>query len=155
MYAYDLRLAWHSIKRNPGLSALMVLAIALGLAVCTVTFTVYHAMATNPIEHKSERLNAVTIDTWDPQEAYDEDKPEHPPTLMTYRDATHLYESKAAPRSLIMYKSGALALPEREGVRPFTAVVRVTITTSGRSVAHGARTGSSSHRAAAYARAVA
>ena len=38
----------------PGLSALMVLAIALGIAVCTVTFTIYHAMATNPIPDKSE-----------------------------------------------------------------------------------------------------
>ncbi len=126
MYAYDLRLAWQSIRRNPGLAALMVLAIALGIAVCTVTFTVYHAMATNPIAHKGDRLYAVTIDTWDPQQAYEEDKPEHPPTLMTYRDATHLYESKAAPRSLIMYKSGFLALPERQGVKPFETMARVT-----------------------------
>ena len=126
MYAYDLRLAWHSIRRNPGLAALMVLAIALGVAVVTVTFTVYHAMATNPIEHKSERLNAVTLDTWDPQEPYEEDKPEHPPTLMTYKDATHLYGSKAAPRALIMYKSGVLVLPERPGVKPFDALTRVT-----------------------------
>jgi putative ABC transport system permease protein len=126
MYAYDLRLAWQSIRRNPGLAALMVLAIALGIAVVTVTFTVYHAMATNPIAHKGDRLYAVTIDTWDPQQAYEEDKPEHPPTLMTYRDATHLYGSKAAPRALIMYKSGLLALPEREGVKPFETIARVT-----------------------------
>ena len=126
MYAYDLRLAWQSIRRNPGLAALMVLAIALGIAVVTVTFTVYHAMATNPIAHKGDRLYAVTIDTWDPQQAYEEDKPEHPPTLMTYRDATHLYGSKAAPRALVMYKSGLLALPEREGVKPFETIARVT-----------------------------
>ena len=101
MYAYDFRLAWHSIRRNPGLSALMVLAIALGIAVCTVTFTVYHAMATNPIPQRSGTLHAVTLDTWDPKEPYEDDHPESPPLLMTYRDATHLYESKAAPRSLI------------------------------------------------------
>ena len=53
MFAYDLRLALDSLKRHPGLSALMVLAIALGIAVCTVTFTIYHAMATNPIPDKS------------------------------------------------------------------------------------------------------
>jgi putative ABC transport system permease protein len=46
MFSYDLRLALDSLRRNPGLSALMVLAIALGIAVCTVTFTIYHAMAT-------------------------------------------------------------------------------------------------------------
>ena len=126
MYAYDLRLAWHSIRRNPGLSALMVLAIALGIAVCTVTFTVYHAMATNPIPHKSDQLYAVTLDTWDADEPYDDEKPEHPPTLMTYRDATYLYGSKAAPSSLIMYKSGGLVIPEREAIKPFNAQLRVT-----------------------------
>ena len=126
MYAYDLRLAWHSIKRNPGLSALMVLAISLGIAVCTVTFTIYHAMATNPIPQKSAQLHAVTLDTWDPDEPYDEEAPEHPPQLMTYRDATYLYGSKAAPGALVMYKSGGLVLPERQGVKPFTAELRVT-----------------------------
>ena len=37
-----------------------------------MTFTIYHAMATNPIEWKSDQLYAVTIDTWDPDEPYDE-----------------------------------------------------------------------------------
>ena len=54
--AYDLRLAWHSIRRNPGLSALMVVAIALGIAVCAITFTMYHAIARNPMESKSSQL---------------------------------------------------------------------------------------------------
>ena len=33
MFAYDLRLALLSMKRHPGLAALMVLAVALGIAV--------------------------------------------------------------------------------------------------------------------------
>ena len=65
----------------------MVLAIAFGIAVCTMTFTIYHAMATNPIPWKSDQLYAVTIDTWDPDEPYNEKSPEMPPQLMTYRDA--------------------------------------------------------------------
>ena len=55
MFSYDLRLALDSMKRHPGLAALMVLAIALGIAVCTVTFTMYHAMATNPIPERVYR----------------------------------------------------------------------------------------------------
>ncbi len=108
MFAYDLRLALDSMKRHPGLSALMVLAIALGIAVCTVTFTIYHAMATNPIPQKSSQLYAVTIDTWGAERPYDDDKPENPPQLLTYRDAMFLHGAKAAARSVIMYKSGAL-----------------------------------------------
>jgi putative ABC transport system permease protein len=126
MYAYDLRLAWHSIRRNPALSALMVLAIGLGIAVCTITFTVYHAMATNPIPEKSDQLYAVTMDTWGTTDPYDDRKPELPPQLMTYKDSTYLYESKAAPRSALMFKSGGLMLPERAGVKPFNAQLRVT-----------------------------
>ncbi len=76
MFAYDLRLALDSMKRHPGLSALMVLAIALGIAVCTVTFTIYHAMATNPIPDKSGQLYAVTLDTWSAERPYDDEKPD-------------------------------------------------------------------------------
>ena len=126
MFAYDLRLALDSMKRHPGLAALMVLAIALGLAVCPVTFTIYHAMATNPIPEKSAQLHAVTLDTWSPERPYEDEKPENPPQLLTYRDAMFLYGAKAAPRSVVMYKSGSLLLPERAGIKPFQAMLRVT-----------------------------
>ena len=126
MFSYDLRLALASLRRNPGLTALMVLAIALGIAVCTVTFTVYHAMATNPIPQKSGQLYHVTLDTWSPERPYEEGKPEHPPMLLTYRDATYMHQAKAAPRTVLMYKSGALLVPERAGIKPFTATMRVT-----------------------------
>jgi putative ABC transport system permease protein len=114
------------MKRHPGLSALMVLAIALGIAVCTVTFTIYHAMATNPIPHRSDRLYAVTLDTWSAERPYDDEKPEHPPQLLTYRDAMFLHGAEAASRSVVMYKSGALLIPAREGVKPFNSQLRVT-----------------------------
>jgi putative ABC transport system permease protein len=126
MFAYDLRLALDSLKRHPGLSALMVLAIALGIAVCTVTFTIYHAMATNPIPDKSSQLYAVTLDTWSPERPYNDEKPDLAPQLLTYRDAMYLHGAKAAPRSVVMYKSGALIVPERNGVKPFNAELRVT-----------------------------
>jgi putative ABC transport system permease protein len=126
MFAYDLRLALDSLKRHPGLSALMVLAIALGIAVCTVTFTIYHAMATNPIPDKSSQLFAVTLDTWSAERPYDDEKPDLAPQLLTYRDAMYLHGAKAAPRSVVMYKSGVLIVPERTGVKPFSAALRVT-----------------------------
>ena len=79
MTAYDFRLALLSLRRSPGLSALMVLAIASGIAVCTISFAVYHAVSTNPIPWKNDQLYAVTLDTWDPQQAHDRDRPELPP----------------------------------------------------------------------------
>ncbi len=126
MFAYDLRIALQSLRRHPGLSALLVLAIALGIAVCTVTFTVYHAMSSNPIPHKSQQLYAVTLDTWSPDRPYDDDKPDEPPQLLTYRDATYLHGAGAETRTAVMYKSGALLVPERQEVKSFQAVLRLT-----------------------------
>jgi putative ABC transport system permease protein len=126
MYLYDLQLALHSLKRHKGLSALMVLAIALGIAVCTMTFTIYHAMATNPLKSKSDQVYAVTVDAWNPDRPYDEDQPEMPPTLLTYRDATALHQGAPAKRSVIMYKSGAVLDAGRKGTKPEHEVLRVT-----------------------------
>ena len=91
MFGYYLQLAFRNLRRNPGLTALMIGAVALGIAVCVMTLTMYRAMSGNPIWWKNDVLYAVTIDGWDPKEPYNEDKPELPPWQLTYRDATALY----------------------------------------------------------------
>ena len=65
MLAHDLRLAFRSIRRNPILSALMISAIAVGIAASMVAITLYHARSGHPIPWKNDRLYAVTIDTRD------------------------------------------------------------------------------------------
>ena len=65
MLAYNVQLAVKSFKRNPGLTLLMVCAIAVGIAACVVTMTLYHAMSGNPIWWKNDRLFAVTLDNWE------------------------------------------------------------------------------------------
>ena len=126
MLAYDLRLALLSLKRHPGLAALMVLAVALGIAVCAMTFTVYHAMATNPIEWKSSQLYEVTMDTWSPTEPSDSEQPDMPPALLTFRDATALQASDIPRHRAVMYKSGAVLKSGRAGSKPFRALLRLT-----------------------------
>ena len=126
MLAYDFQLAIASLKRHPGLSALMVLAVALGIAVCTATFTVYHAMARNPIEWKNDQLYAVTIDSWSAERPYDDEAPENPPQLLTYRDAMALHDSGVPIRNVVMYKSGSVLDSGQSGAKPFLADLRVT-----------------------------
>ena len=77
MFAYYLRLALASFRRNPGLTALMVFAIALGISVCMITLTSYRAAAHNPAGERSEILFSPSIDSWDPEQApYEQyDKP--------------------------------------------------------------------------------
>jgi putative ABC transport system permease protein len=102
MFSYYSRLALKSFGRNPGLTALMVLAIALGIAVCVMTLTVYHAMSGNPIWWKNDRLYSVTLDNWDPNAAYD--RPAGlPPPQVTYKDARYLMRSDIPERKVVMY----------------------------------------------------
>jgi putative ABC transport system permease protein len=103
MYAYYVRLALKSFRRNQGLTALMLAAIALGIAVCIMTMTVYHAMSGNPIWWKNDRLYAVTMDNWDPSRPEDPQHPDLPPPQLTYRDAIYLLGSNIPERKVVMY----------------------------------------------------
>ena len=62
MYGYYLRLALSSFRRTPGLTALMVLAIAAGIGVCVMSLTLFQAISGNPIWWKSDHLYTVTMD---------------------------------------------------------------------------------------------
>ncbi len=104
MFAYYLRLALKSFRRNPGITVLMALAIALGIAVCVMTLTVYHAMSGNPIWWKNDRLYAVTMDNWDPNHALNP-KTNLPPPEMTYKDTQFLYRSTIPVRKVVMYST--------------------------------------------------
>jgi putative ABC transport system permease protein len=110
MLGYYIRLAFKSFRRAPGLTALMVGAIAFGIAACIVTLTVHHAMGRNPIWWKNNVLYAVTMDSWDPREPYDASHPNRGPSQLTYRDATYLYGSKIPKhKALLSFVTGTLA----------------------------------------------
>lgn len=102
MLQYYVRLALKSLRRTPGLTALMVGAIALGIAACIVTLTVYHAMSSNPIWWKNDVLYAVTMDSWDAGNPYDARHPKLPPPQLTYTDATALLRSDIPKRKAVM-----------------------------------------------------
>jgi len=127
MLGYYSHLALRSFRRNPGLTALMVLAIALGIAVCIMTLTVYHAMSGNPIWWKNERLYVVTMDNWDPNNGFTRGNAEThmPPPLMTYRDATAVLHSGIPERTAIMFESGGVV----SGVGPVPVRVETRFTT--------------------------
>src|SRR5262249_19748194 len=106
MSMYYIRMALKSFRSTPGLTALMVCAIALGIAVCVMTMTVYHAMSGNPIWWKNDRLYAVTMDNWDPDptHSYDPRFPNLPPPQMTYKDAMYLLGSKIPERKSVTFE---------------------------------------------------
>jgi putative ABC transport system permease protein len=127
MTAYYMRLALQSFRRNPGLTALMLGAIALGIAVCVMTLTVYHAMSGNPIWWKNDRLYAVTMDNWDPNQPIDPLRPALPPPMMTYKDATYLARSNIPERKVVMYKVNGIISGGTAERGPHRAVSRATM----------------------------
>jgi putative ABC transport system permease protein len=127
MLLHDVRLALRSLKRNPILSALMILTIAVGIAASMIAITLYHARAGHPIPWKEDKLYAVTLDTRDdqPDQGYSK-HPEYPPFTLTYRDAQALYASKIPRHAVMMFRSNRLLSPVSRTVKPFDVVVRVT-----------------------------
>jgi putative ABC transport system permease protein len=83
----------------------MMCAIALGISVCVITLTVYDATARNPIWWKSDRLYAVTMDSWDPNEAADPKRPDLPPSQLTYKDSKYLLGSDIPQRKAVMFRT--------------------------------------------------
>ncbi len=126
MFGYYVELALRNLKRNPGLTALMIGAVALGIAVCVMTLTMYRAMSGNPIWWKNDVLYAVTMDFWDPQEPADEDKPTLAPWQLTYRDAMALYRSDIPVRKVIMHKAIGIFSVDGSDVKPDRPMTRST-----------------------------
>jgi putative ABC transport system permease protein len=129
MLSYYFRLALASFRRTPGITALMVLAIGVGVGACVVTQTLYHAMSGNPIWWKSDQLYAVTLDNWDPNEPADNARPTLPPDQMTFRDAEAIvWHSDIPKRKTIMYRVSGILSGEglRGPIDPVNAPTRVT-----------------------------
>lgn len=126
MLSYYLKLACKSFARTPGLSALMIAAIALGIGTCIATLTVYHAMSGNPIWWKNDRLYAVTMDTWSADRPYDPEHPQLPPPQLGYRDATALFAASAPQRKVIMYTLALVVSGGDTRTRPHQIAIRAT-----------------------------
>ena len=65
--------------------------------------TVHYVMSGNPIPQKSEVLHYVQLDSWDPDNPYD-DESNLPPDQVTYLDATALLRAGAARRQVATFK---------------------------------------------------
>jgi putative ABC transport system permease protein len=128
--AYNTRIATKSIKRNPVLTAVTILGIALGICATTTFTTVRHMFARDPLPGKSDKLFYVRMDNWDPARAYPQGenglKNPHPlPPALSFRDVTELMRSNIPARQTPSYFTGMAVYPERRVSRPYTALVRI------------------------------
>src|SRR5690242_13540479 len=66
MLVYYIDLALRSLRRNAVLTALTVVAVAVGIGTSMTVFTVFRALSADPIPEKSAQLFTVLIDNWGP-----------------------------------------------------------------------------------------
>jgi len=62
MFRYYFELGVRSLRRNPMLTLLMVVTLAVGVAASMATFTVLYVMSGDPIPSKSDRLFVPRLD---------------------------------------------------------------------------------------------
>ncbi len=123
MFGYYFKLALRSFKRNKVLTALMVLAIALGIGASMTTLTVFYVLSGDPIPQKSGRLFYVQMD---PASINGYLKGEDPESQMTRYDAEALLRDKRGDRQAMMSGGGLAIEPEKTGMTPFTVPSRYT-----------------------------
>jgi putative ABC transport system permease protein len=125
MLLYNVRLAWRSIRRNPVLSILIVLGIALGVGVSTTFITAYHVLASDPVPGKSDALHYVRMNSWGGPDPFGEGVP----PLVSFRDAREILESDIPVRGTASFASRMTVFPAQSGrsqERPFREDVLLT-----------------------------
>lgn len=115
MFAYYFQLGLRSLRRNPALTALMVMAIGFGVAASMTTYSVFRAVSGNPIPDKSAQLFTPQIDAWGPQQNLKGE----PAEALSYIDAMALMRAHEAKRQTLLYKLWISVMPNESHELPF------------------------------------
>ena len=116
MFRYYFTLGLRSLRRNPVLTALMVVTLAVGVAASMATFTVLYVMSGDPIPEKSDRLFVPRIDNA-PLVGYAAG--DEPSDQMTYQDATNLLAGGHGLRRTAVYGVTSAIESGRADLPPF------------------------------------
>lgn len=119
MFSYYFKLGVRSLRRNPALTALMVLTLAVGVAASVSTLTILHVMSGDPIPEKSDRLFVPHIDNgpiegWVPSEGPNDEQ-------MSYKDAINMLGSGQGERRTAMYGVEVPIEPPRTDIPAFNS----------------------------------
>ena len=112
MFRYYFTLGLRSLRRNPALTTLMVLTLAVGVAASIATLTILHVMSGDPVPSKSKRLLVPLLDVA-PANTYIPGERDRYAIQNTYRDATNMQRSGPGVRRTIHYDIGPAVEPAR------------------------------------------
>lgn len=119
MFGYYLDLALRSLKRSPGLTALMVLSIGVGVALAMTTWTLVQTMSSDPIPQKSAQLFVPTIDMWGPSAHGKGSGDKEPPAMFDYATTMALLGDHRARLQSPAYWIQPTVIPTRANEHPF------------------------------------
>lgn len=119
MFQYYFLLGLRSLRRNPALTALMVLTLAVGVAASISTLTILHVMSGDPIPLKSSRLFVPTLDNgplagYKPGDNANDDQ-------LSYIDARNLLDAKIGERRTALFGVAGPVESERADLGVFSA----------------------------------
>ncbi|MEE7559778.1 FtsX-like permease family protein [Xanthomonas sp. Kuri4-2] len=121
MFGYYVTLALRSFRRNRVLTALMVLAIALGIGTSMTTLTVFYVLSGDPLPGRSQTLFYPQMA---PESRDGYIAGEEPAEQLTRFDAEALLREKRGDRQALMTGGGVALDPQRPNLRPFTVDAR-------------------------------
>jgi putative ABC transport system permease protein len=128
MVGYYFHLALRSLSRTPVLTALMILAIGVGIGTAMTTLTIFRTAAGNPIPERSTRLFTPQIDDCGPR--CDFGPPYIPadrlPFLLSYQDAGALMRISNRQPQAAMYATVLTLTPPRAQSYPMQVTARAT-----------------------------
>jgi len=123
MFSYYLDLALRSFRRNKALTALMVVAIALGIGASMTTLTVLHVLSGDPLPEKSSKLFYPQLD---PQDMDGYKPQDDPPAQVSWTDGMALLHARRAHYQALMTGGAVPIQPAQSSIDPFFEDARYT-----------------------------
>jgi len=121
MFSYYFKLGVRSLRRNPFLTALMILTLAIGVAASIATLTILHAMSSDPLPQKSARLFTPLIDNGSLEGYNPNDNERDGNELMSYIDVANLLANAPAQRKTALYGINGAIEPARSDMAVISA----------------------------------
>lgn len=117
MIGYYLRLALRSLRRTPVMTALMVVAIGLGIGASMTMLTVLHVMSRDPLPHRSGVLFYPHLDPL-PKDYPTDNEWGDPSDNFTWPDAMALLRARRGAHQAAMAGGDLLVWPANNGQLP-------------------------------------
>jgi putative ABC transport system permease protein len=127
MFRYYVLLGLRSLRRNPVLTALMVLTLAIGVAASVATLTILHVMSGDPIPGKSDRLIVPLLDNGEVRGFQPQEKRPFFHNQVTYQDSMAMLRSGQGLRRTVVQDISGMVEPPRADM-PVKTVEGIAVT---------------------------